>query len=95
MLLNIYIKIDFLTAGARILLLVLTPSLISFFPLSTNNDHGKLRHIKAQPHRPSSSPCGWGEGPCLLKRRWEKRARQSDRTRGRGGGEGELSDLRT
>lgn len=61
------IENDFLTAATRILLLVLTPLIFPFFLGSTNNDHGKLRHIKAQPRRSSSSPCRAGEGPCLLK----------------------------
>lgn len=62
-------EIDFLTADVRIVLLVLTPSLIfPFFPGSTNNDHGKLRRIKAQPRRPSSSPCRVGEEHWLLKK---------------------------
>lgn len=68
----------------------------------TDSDHRKLRHIKAQPCRPSSSPCRLGEGPGAIsdgsekafgEREGEKkRMWQSDRTRGR---EGVLSDLGT
>lgn len=90
------IEIDFLTADVRIVLLVLTPSLIfPFFPGSTNNDHGEVKTHKSTTSQTFKFTLQGGGGALSPEKRcWEKRARQRKRTRG-GEGEGELSDLGT